>query len=133
MMNRMACILVGLALSAAAGNAAAETLVREFSGSRSLDTAAFEVRAPWLIDWRVNSDFPQAMGIAVALVDAGTGVHMGRVLKTKAPGNGVRLINESGNFRFKVDAAVANWTLKVIQLTEEEAKLYTPVGSEADS
>ncbi|MBT8058998.1 MAG: hypothetical protein KJO33_05345 [Gammaproteobacteria bacterium] len=133
MMKRIARVFVLLALFAAAGNAGAETLVREFSGSRSLDTAAFEVRAPWLIDWRVNSDFPQAMGIAVALVDAGTGVHKGRVLKTKSPGNGVRLIDESGSFRFKVDAAVANWRLKVIQLTEEEAELYTPVGGEADS
>jgi hypothetical protein len=133
MMKRIARVFVLLALFAAAGNAGAETLVREFSGSRSLDTAAFEVRAPWLIDWRVNSDFPQAMGIAVALVDSGTGVHRGRVLKTKSPGNGVRLVNESGSFRFKVDAAVANWRLKVIQLTEEEAELYTPVGGEADS
>jgi hypothetical protein len=133
MMKRIARVFVLLALFAAAGNAGAETLVREFSGSRSLDTAAFEVRAPWLIDWRVNSDFPQAMGIAMAQVDAGTGVHKGRVLKTKSPGNGVRLIDESGSFRFKVDAAVANWRIKAIQLTEEEAKLYTPAGSAADS
>jgi hypothetical protein len=26
----------------------------------------------------------------------------------------------------KVDAAITNWTLKVIQLTAEEAKQYTP-------
>lgn len=133
MMNRMACALIGLALAAFAANVGAETLVREFSGSRSLDTVAFEVRSPWLVDWRVNSDFPDVMGIAVALVDADTGVYYGRVVKTKAPGNGVQLITESGNFRFKVDAAVANWTLKVIQLTEEEAKLYTPKGSGEDS
>ena len=36
----------------------AEQLVREFSGSRTMQTAEFEVEAPWLIDWRVNSEFP---------------------------------------------------------------------------
>jgi len=111
-------------------SAQAEALIREFSGSRSVNTAEFEVEAPWLIDWRVNSDFPQAMGISVALVEAETGVHKGRVLKTKSPGNGVRLVNESGRFRFKVDAAISDWSLKVKQLTAEEAELYTPKGSD---
>ena len=58
--------------------------------------------------------------------DGETGVHAGNLFKTKSPGNGLRLVEESGRFRFKVDAAIANWTLKVIQLTAEEAKQYTP-------
>jgi hypothetical protein len=115
-------LLAGLAVAAQASE-----LVREFSGSRSAETGEFEVEAPWLIDWRVNSDFPQAMGIAIALINARDGSHVGRVVKTKTRGNGVRLMNESGLFRFKVDASVANWTLKVEQLTREEAELYTPV------
>ena len=101
-------------------------LVREFSGSRSTETAKFDVRAPWLLDWRVNSDYPNSMGIAVTLAHGETGVHAGNLFKTKSPGNGLRLVEESGRFRFKVDAAIANWTLKVIQLTAEEAKQYTP-------
>ena len=100
-------------------------LVREFSGSRSTETAKFDVRAPWLVDWRVNSDYPNSMGIAVTLAHGETGVHAGNVFKTKSPGNGLRLIEESGRFKFKVDAAITNWTLKVIQLTAEEAKQYT--------
>ena len=104
----------------------AEELIREFSGSRSTETAEFEVKAPWLIDWRVNSDYPSTMGIAVSLAYGVTGYYAGKVFKTKTPGNGVRLIQESGRFKFKVDAAVADWTLKVIQLTPEEAAQYTP-------
>ena len=130
-MKRSILIVLILVSAGAAVPAQSAELIREFSGSRSMDTAAFEVRAPWLIDWRVNSDFPSSMGIAVSLVDADTGVHRGRVLKTKYPGNGVRLVNESGTFRFKVDAAVTDWTLKVEQLTEEEAGLYTPKDKEA--
>jgi hypothetical protein len=107
-------------------NAQAGELVRKFSGSRSTETAEFEVKAPWLVDWRVNSDFPSSMGIAVTLAYGGTGVHAGNVFKTKSPGNGLRLIEESGRFKLKVDAAITDWTLKVIQLTPEEAELYKP-------
>ena len=109
-----------------ASSAQASELVRKFSGSRSTETAEFEVKAPWLVDWRVNSDFPNSMGIAVTLAYGGTGVHAGKVFKTKSPGNGLRLIEESGRFKFKVDAAITDWTLKVIQLTPEEAEVYAP-------
>lgn len=107
-------------------NAGAEQLVREFSGSRSTETAEFEVKAPWLIDWRVNSDFPSSMGIAVSLAYGGTDAYAGKVFKTKHPGNGLRLMEESGRFRFKIDAAVADWTLKVIQLSPDEVEQYRP-------
>lgn len=107
-------------------DAGAEQLVREFSGSRSTETAEFEVKAPWLIDWRVNSDYPESMGVAVSLAHGGTDAYAGKVFKTKRPGDGLRLMEESGRFRFKVDSAVAYWTLKVIQLSPEEAKQYEP-------
>jgi hypothetical protein len=114
-------LFLGTALNAQAGE-----LVRQFSGSRSTETAEFEVKAPWLVDWRVNSDFPNSMGIAVSLAYGGTGVHAGNVFKTKSPGNGLRLIEESGRFKFKVDAAITDWTLKVIQLTPGEVEDYAP-------
>ena len=117
---------IALFLTGNGVNLRAAELVREFSGSRSTETADFEVKAPWLIDWRVNSDFPSAMGIAVTLAYAVTGYHAGNVFKTKTPGDGLRLIEESGRFKFKVDSAITNWTIKVIQLTPEEAKQYTP-------
>jgi len=117
---------IALFLTANGVDLRAAELVREFSGSRSTETADFEVKAPWLIDWRVNSDFPSAMGIAVTLAYAVTGYHAGNVFKTKSPGDGLRLIEESGRFKFKVDSAITNWTIKVIQLTPEEAKQYTP-------
>lgn len=113
---------------APAGSAA--ELVREFSGERSTETAEFEVRAPWLIDWWVNSDYPEGMGIEIALIDARRGTHEGRVLEIRSPGNGVRLIEEGGTYRFKVDATLARWRLKVQQLSRAEAEMYTPKGEE---
>ena len=104
----------------------AEQLVREFTGSRSMETLEFEVKSPWLIDWLVNSEFPNDMGISISLLNVGTESYAGRIVKTKRPDNGLRLMNEGGRFRFKVDAAVSNWRIKVIQLTEEEAELYAP-------
>ena len=127
-MPRMLCCLLIVLLTAQ--TASAGELVREFSGDRSAETAEFEVEAPWLIDWWVNSDYPQSMGIGIALVDARRGTHEGRIVKTKAPGNGLRLIDKSGTFRFKVDATVARWRIKVEQLTREEAEQYTPKNSD---
>jgi len=125
-MKQLIITCIALFFAGIAINLQAAELVREFSGSRSTETADFEVKAPWLIDWRVNSDFPSAMGIAVTLAYAVTGYHAGNVFKTKSPGNGLRLIEESGRFKFKVDSSITNWTIKVIQLTPEEAKQYTP-------
>ena len=125
MMRMLVTILFAISLGYGASAQASE-LVRTFSGSRSIETAEFEVKAPWLVDWMVKSDYPSSMGIAVSLAYGGTGVYAGKVFKTKSPGNGLRLIEESGRFRFKVDAAITDWTLKVIKLTPEEAELYKP-------
>jgi hypothetical protein len=78
------------------------------------------------MDWRVSGDGNQVSAVDVSLFDAGTGVHEGMVLRRKMPGNGVRLFEQSGRFYFRVDATLMDWTLKVIQLTDEEAKAYTP-------
>lgn len=124
-MKRIA-ILVLLASLLLPLNAVAEQLVREFSGSRTTQTAEFEVKAPWLIDWRVNSDFEESMGLAIVLLNEPSRTHAGTVMKTKYRGDGLRLMNEGGRFSFKVDSVLANWTIKVIQLTPAEAELYTP-------
>jgi len=104
----------------------AKELVREFRGSRATTTVEFEVRAPWILDWRISTDYPGQMAADISLVQAGTGAFEGSVLKTKWPGNGVRLFQESGKFQFKVISNLASWTLKVEQLTRAEAEEYTP-------
>jgi hypothetical protein len=126
-MKKHLCIIVlSLLLSGISPIAQSSELVRKFTGSDSSETAEFEVRAPWLIDWRVNGEYPQMLGIEVSLIDARTGTHAGYVLKTKQRGNGVRLFDEGGLYRLKIDATMAQWTLKVEQLSREEAELYTP-------
>ena len=126
MTNRILVFILFLILMAASPSAAAEKLVREFAGSRSVYTAEFQAQDPWLIDWRVESPNPRSMSISVTLIDAKTDSHGGRVLQTMREGDGLRLMSESGVFRFRIDAEETDWTIRVIQLNREEARLYTP-------
>lgn len=101
-------------------------LIREFKGSSSKVTADFEIKAPWIVDWRVTGDYPGQMALDANLVNAKTGQHMGKIVTTKYVSNGVRLINESGTFRFQVNSSLLNWTLRAEQLTRAEAETYKP-------
>ena len=123
--RKLLCALL-ITLVGASPSVFAEKLVREFSGSRSLYTAQFQVSDPWLIDWQVSSPNPRSMSISVTLIDARTDSHAGRVLQTMREGDGLRLMNDSGVFRFRIDADEAEWTVKVIQLNRDEAEQYTP-------
>ncbi len=126
MINRLFLVAVAAAMFSQPPAARAEQLIKQFSGGRSTNTAEFEVKAPWIVDWRVTGELSRVVAVDVSLIDASTGVYQGRVIQTKTAGNGVKLFNESGRYYFRVDATMMNWTLKVIQLTSEEAKSYTP-------
>jgi hypothetical protein len=115
-----------LATCPGAGLLQASELIEEFTGERTMQTGEFEVEGPWILDWRVSGDYARDMAVDVSLVEAGTQTHQGNVLKTKTAGNGVRLFQEGGRFFFRVHSTLATWTLKVEQLTPEEAELYTP-------
>ena len=109
-----------------AGNIAAEELIAEFQGTGNQNTVTFEVEAPWILDWRINSDYNKMVSFDLDLVDGTTGVLEGNILRAKALGNGVRMFDTSGKYRFRINASFIRWHLKVIQLTPEEAELYTP-------
>ena len=100
--------------------------VTEFRGTGNSTTAIFRVESPWLLDWRLDGDFDQLVALDVTLVEAKTGRHVGRVLHTKRKGNGVKLFKSSGLYQLRVSSSLARWTIKIDQLTREEAELYTP-------
>jgi len=108
--------------------ASAERVVKDFSGNKNTTTAQFTVEAPWLLDWRLDGDYNQLVALDIALVEARGGRHVGRVLHTKRKGNGIKLFEESGTFQLRVSATLARWRIKIIQITEEEAELYTRPG-----
>ena len=117
-----ACAVLGLSLNIAS----AEELIVELQGTGNQTTAEFTVKAPWILDWRINSDYNKMVSFDLDLVDGTTGVLEGNILRAKALGNGVRMFNTSGRYRFRVNASFIRWHLKVKELTAEEAKLYTP-------
>lgn len=118
--------IAALMLILSAVSASAEELIVEFKGSGNRTTAEFDVRGPWILDWRINSDYTHMLAFDLDLVDGRTGVLKGNILRTKILGNGVRLFNQSGSYRFRINGSFIDWHLKVKKLTPAEAELYTP-------
>ena len=118
-----------LRLIGAGPGAVAEELVVEFQGTGNRTTATFEAQAPWILDWRINSDYKQMISFDLDLLDGTTGVLEGNIMNIKAlqyGRNGVRMFNQSGKFRFRVNGSFVKWHFKVIELTRAEAEQYTP-------
>ena len=119
---------MGAVLTLAALPALASDVVKEFSGTGNMVTSVFTVESPWILDWRLNGDYEALIALDITLVEARTGKHVGRVLHTKYRGNGVKLFDEGGTYQLRVSATLARWNIKIEQLTDEEAELYTPRG-----
>ena len=109
-----------------ASTALAKSTVREFSGSDNTTTADFTVDGPWLLDWRLDGSYESLLALDIALIDSKTGRHVGRVLHTKYRGNGVKLFQEGGTYRLRISSTLAQWRVKIQQITPEEAEQYTP-------
>jgi len=125
-MNRfLISFMVLLSAFCFAVNASGKELIREFNGTGSKTTAEFEVEAPWIVDWRTRGDYPGQMAVEVNLATV-TGEYLGKVFVTKYVDNGVKLFSEGGTFVFQVNSSLADWTLRVEQLTAQEAEAYIP-------
>ena len=118
--------LAASVLALVATTVAGAEFVRQFRGNDNRTTPEFTVEAPWILDWRLDGDYDQLVALDVTLIEARTGRHIGQVLHTKRKGNGVRLFDQGGTFQFRVSGTLARWTLKVQELSAEEAELYTP-------
>lgn len=129
MFRKLGLFTVTLAIISGAPKAAgAEELVREFKGTESTITSTFDVDGPWLLDWRVNSEYSRFMAIDIVLLDGQTGFQVGRVKHKKEPDNGLSLFKTGGRFKVRVDSSHTRWQVKIIQITEAEAERYTPKG-----
>lgn len=123
--------IVAIAALLLAVPASAGELVREFKGTGNTLTPAFTVESPWILDWRLDSDYEMKIALDIVLVDARTGKFVGGVKSgsrnnVTARSNGVRLFDTSGRYQLRISSSLARWSIKIEQLTEEEAELYTP-------
>ena len=112
--------------------ASAERVVRDFSGSSSTVTEEFVVEAPWIVEWRMMTDYEFQTALDIALIDASNGSFIGGIKSgtrqnVTRPGSGIRMFDMDGRFKFRISSSFARWRIRVIQLTEEEAEQYTPV------
>jgi hypothetical protein len=126
-MNRfLVKIIVFAVLACFAANASSKELVVEFKGSGNKTTAEFEVKAPWIVDWRTTGDYPGSMAMQVSLISSVSGEFQGKIAQTKWVDNGVKLFSESGRYRLQVSASLVNWTFRIEELTRQEAETYIP-------
>jgi hypothetical protein len=125
MIRKIATLAVLLLVATSVG--AADT-IREFRGTGNATTAVFTVDSPWLLDWRLDGDYVQMVALEIALVEAPSGRHVGRVLYTKRIGNGLKLFKEAGQYQLRISSSLARWTIKIQQIQPEEADQYTPRG-----
>jgi len=119
-------LLIALLFAAAAAPAEAKKRVAEFRGSGNTTTAVFRVDSPWVLDWRLDGDFDQLLALEITLVEAKNSRHVGRVVYTKRRSNGARLFQQGGLYQLRINSTLARWTVKIEQLTREEAERYTP-------
>ena len=119
-------LLIALLFTLTAATAEAKQRVAEFRGSGNTTTAVFRVDSPWLLDWRLDGDFDQLLALEITLIEAKTSRHVGRVVYTKRRSNGARLFHQAGLYQLRINSTLARWTVKIEQLTREEAERYTP-------
>ncbi len=119
-------LFAGLLLAAICPTAVAEEMVVEFQGTGNRTTPVFVAEGPWILDWRINSDYDKMISFDLDLVDGTTGVLVGNIKSAKSLGNGVSLFETGGKYRFRINGSFIRWHLKVKELTPAEAELYTP-------
>ena len=92
-MNRfLVSFTVLITLFCFAGHANSKELIREFKGTGNKTTTEFEVKAPWIVDWRTHGDYPGQMAVEVNLATV-SGEYVGKIVTTKYVDNGVRLFD----------------------------------------
>ena len=84
------------------------------------------MQGPWILEWWVTGDYSTSIGFELMLLDGKTRMHKGVILRLKRAANGVKLFDEGGTYRFRISSGLANYRLKEEEISEEEAKLYTP-------
>jgi hypothetical protein len=123
---------IALTLLATATTAVtASELIRQFKGTGNTTTAAFSVQSPWILDWRLDSDYETQIALDIVLIDAATGNFIGGVKSgtrnnVTYRSNGLRLFHTGGRYKLRISSSLARWSIKIEQLTDEEAELYTP-------
>ena len=64
--------------------------------------------------------------VSVYLITKNEESRIGRAVRSEQPNNGVRLFEDGGRFRLRISSTLADWQVRIQQVTPEEAEAYTP-------
>jgi hypothetical protein len=120
MLNAIRHTFIGAVLASLAASAGAGEIIATFEGSGDRTTRTFEVDGPWLLTWRVSSEYRMQTAFELTLLNGDTGLFESRVLKIRRTANGLKLFEERGKFQFRVNANFADWYLQIEQISEAE-------------
>ncbi|MDH5456504.1 MAG: hypothetical protein OEY37_10560, partial [Gammaproteobacteria bacterium] len=67
-MQKLTAFFIAAVLALASLPADAKTRVAEFKGTGNMTTAIFRVESPWVLDWRLDGDYEQLVGLEITLV-----------------------------------------------------------------
>jgi len=113
-------LMGGVAALLIASGATAQEPLAKFSGTKSGETEEFTVKGPWLLDWRVESEFPDLATTVINLKnDADQTVDS--VADFAGQGNGLKLFRQSGTFYVAVSIQNAKWSLEITEINEKWA------------
>ena len=111
-MRQLLTATAALAFLGFAAPSNAGDLVREFKGTGNTTTRAFTVESPWILDWRLDSDYEMKIALDIVLIDATTGRFIGGVKSGSRNNvtyrsNGVRLFNTGGRYKLRISSSLA--------------------------
>lgn len=113
--------LFGLLVACSAPLLAADTDRIRFDGEGNGQTATFEMKGPWLLDWKIQSEAPLLAVFEMRLHDATTNEYLGTLVELHGVGSGLKLFEEAGAFRISVAARNVAWALQVSEVSGEKA------------
>jgi len=132
MKPRVLFVIACLVATVFAAIAGAEPGSVKFSGHDSSTTKDFEVRAPWLLDWQVKSEFPELATFVLRLEDAASGQLLGIVTDFAGTGRGLKLFRKSGSFRLETIGQNADWSVEITEISEAWADRLEHMPKAAD-
>lgn len=103
--------------------AAAQAVVERFAGSGPGSTETFTVEGPWLLNWRVGSEFPLLAHLEVHLYEEPSGRFVGLAVNYSGVGSGQKIIAEGGQYRIVVAGRSMDWAVEVEEARREVAEL----------
>lgn len=117
MQLRLFVLIAGLIALPLAAGAESDTPLAKFSGHNSGTTPEFEVKGAWLLDFQVNSEFPDLATTVIRLVDASDQT-VGIVADFAGTGRGLKLFRDRGTYHLEITGESSDWLVEITQISD---------------